>query len=1060
MDSIVINNLSNLYAADHGATINIYSQSSEFPLIRAGAVAPCKPYIEGSKRAADLANIDNMLKTGQALWVYGEGGIGKTELLLKYAEGHSEYEYIFIQYKGSINQTVSQNLFYLPGFEMKGMELSDVVRYQQNLAVMTLYHHQLKRENRNLVLVIDNYVSENYEKSFREMTELNIDNEFSGDKNDLNTIQDLHKTGILVVLTTRTTPEHSDAYLTYEVKEMDETDLFEVIKIHFDRINPFLERSGVKEKLLNLIRIAESNTVFITIMALAMQTSNLSPIEALDSLTRRLETDHAYLVRYGGDKSARLQDHMEKVLGFMRLSYQDKQVLGTLTMLPDTGIDYDLYQKITISGAVQLDQKREKIIERFINNHIVFSKQKQDVIDSKNGGQSIYMHSLVSEHAQRVLINDDKKFFLNLIEQNWINKILHFFDRGKIGNINYQDKDYIYLSQIADVCSSTESKLQFLLEYLGDQYEERIIDFQRRLLFKAAELSHANGNVKDAVEYIERAISIEGPSREDLETLRRFTNLIGIILWEGGKYSKAKHYYLIDLQILNDRNDIFYEEIEDVEVYDEQHISELEDAILYGATFNNLAMIYIKLGNYAEGLKFCQKALAIREKVLGPEHPDTAMSYNNMAGVYEGQGNYAEELKYYQKALAINEKVLGPEHPDTVTTYSNMAGVYSAQGNYAESLKYYQKALAIREKVLGSEHIDTAAIYSNITGVYIKQGNYEEAQRYNLKALAIREKVLGSEHPDTAKTYDYTAAVYRVQGNYIEALKFCQKALAIHKKILGPEHPDTATIYNNMAGVYEGQGNYTEALKYYHRALIINEKVLGMEHPFTAMTYGNMATVYRAQGYYSEALKYYHKELAISEKVLGPEHPSTAMTYANMAMVYYAQGNYAKALKYNQKALVIIESVLGPEHPDTATTYSNMAGVYSAQGNYAEALKYYDKVLAIYEKVLGMEHPYTATAYHNIAEMYKGQGNYTEALEYYHKELEINEKVLGSEHPNIVKTYNNMGALYYKRHDYEKAKDYFVRSLPVLEKTLGPDHPYTKNTKKSLDLVYEELKNQ
>ena len=37
-----------------------------------------------------------------------------------------------------------------------------------------------------------------------------------------------------------------------------------------------------------------------------------------------------------------------------------------------------------------------------------------------------------------------------------------------------------------------------------------------------------------------------------------------------------------------------------------------------------------------------ERALAIREEVLGAEHPAVATSLNNLAGLYQKQGRYAE----------------------------------------------------------------------------------------------------------------------------------------------------------------------------------------------------------------------------------------------------------------------------------------------------------------------------------------------------------------------------------------------------------------------------------
>ena len=71
-----------------------------------------------------------------------------------------------------------------------------------------------------------------------------------------------------------------------------------------------------------------------------------------------------------------------------------------------------------------------------------------------------------------------------------------------------------------------------------------------------------------------------------------------------------------------------------------------------------------------------ERALAIREKVLGAEHPDTASSLNNLAGLYYAQGEYAQALPLFQRALAIYEQVLGKDHPHTKTVRENYAQLH------------------------------------------------------------------------------------------------------------------------------------------------------------------------------------------------------------------------------------------------------------------------------------------------------------------------------------------------------------------------------------------------
>jgi CHAT domain-containing protein/tetratricopeptide (TPR) repeat protein len=258
-------------------------------------------------------------------------------------------------------------------------------------------------------------------------------------------------------------------------------------------------------------------------------------------------------------------------------------------------------------------------------------------------------------------------------------------------------------------------------------------------------------------------------------------------------------------------------------------------------------------GRYREAQPLLEKQRDIRRKVLGEEHPDTAMSYNNVGLNLQAQGQYAAAAEVYQKALDIQRKVLGEEHPDTARSYNNVATNLQAQGQYAAAAEGYQKALAIRRKVLGEEHPDTAQSYNGVAYNLKAQGKYAAAAEGYQKALAIRRKVLGEEHPDTAQSYNNVAANLQAQGQYAAAAEGFQKALAINRKVLGEEHPDTANSYNNVAFNLNAQGQYAAAQERLQKALDINCMVLGEEHPDTANCYSGVAFNSHARGRYAEA---------------------------------------------------------------------------------------------------------------------------------------------------------------------------------------------------------------
>ena len=80
------------------------------------------------------------------------------------------------------------------------------------------------------------------------------------------------------------------------------------------------------------------------------------------------------------------------------------------------------------------------------------------------------------------------------------------------------------------------------------------------------------------------------------------------------------------------------------------------------------------------------------------------MTYGNMAIVFKNQGHHERALELYTKALAITEKTLGPEHPDTLNTVFNMGNLARKSGDMATAKAFYSRASEGRAKSLGPAH--------------------------------------------------------------------------------------------------------------------------------------------------------------------------------------------------------------------------------------------------------------------------------------------------------------------------------------------------------------------
>jgi len=212
---------------------------------------------------------------------------------------------------------------------------------------------------------------------------------------------------------------------------------------------------------------------------------------------------------------------------------------------------------------------------------------------------------------------------------------------------------------------------------------------------------------------------------------------------------------------------------------------------------------------YAVGIVCGERALEIRQRVLGERHPDTITSMNNLAGLYYATGRYGDAEPLYEKALDLSREVLGEKHPNTIRSMNNLGALYSATGRYGDAEPLYRDALALRREVLGEKHPDTITSMSmnNLAGLYSATGRYGDAEPLHRDALALRREVLGEKHPDTIQSMNNLSKLYDDTGRYGEAEPLLEKALDLCREVLGEKHPDTILSMNNLATFWINQGN-------------------------------------------------------------------------------------------------------------------------------------------------------------------------------------------------------------------------------------------------------------
>ena len=168
---------------------------------------------------------------------------------------------------------------------------------------------------------------------------------------------------------------------------------------------------------------------------------------------------------------------------------------------------------------------------------------------------------------------------------------------------------------------------------------------------------------------------------------------------------------------------------------------EQKAALTEARRMSHEAIALSRAGNFSQVEALIERSLAIREKVLGPDHPAVATSLNDLGSLYRSTEEYDKAEPLLERAVAIWEKALGPDDPGFGTGLHDLALFYESRAEHAKAEPLYDRALAIWEKALGPDHAFIATGLNNLADLYRATERDEEAEALEQRAARIEESL-------------------------------------------------------------------------------------------------------------------------------------------------------------------------------------------------------------------------------------------------------------------------------------------------------------------------------
>ncbi len=264
-------------------------------------------------------------------------------------------------------------------------------------------------------------------------------------------------------------------------------------------------------------------------------------------------------------------------------------------------------------------------------------------------------------------------------------------------------------------------------------------------------------------------------------------NIIGVSYFLQDNYKEAQKYYLLNLKIRKQLNDL-------------KGIA---------TAYNNLATLNLNKSEFLESINYYQKSLSIRLTIK--DSIGIASCYNNLGIIFHRLKDYNNAEKYYLQAILFFKK----NSVELAEAYNNLGAVYFEQDDYAKAKKYYASSIAISST--NSFLPNQARCINNLGHLYIYEKQMDSAFYYLKKAIAL--KVAINNNAELAVSFHYLATYFKKINNIDSAIFYNNKAIKLAKEFENNTVLSDGYFLNYE--IFKNDLQYKNALHYFelHKAL-------------------------------------------------------------------------------------------------------------------------------------------------------------------------------------------------------------------------------------------------
>lgn len=313
-----------------------------------------------------------------------------------------------------------------------------------------------------------------------------------------------------------------------------------------------------------------------------------------------------------------------------------------------------------------------------------------------------------------------------------------------------------------------------------------------------------------------------------------------------------------------------------------------------------LGTLYRKQGRERQAQQWFEESLALRQRQLGTDHPETRCVRASLAALLRDTGELQKARSMYQVLVEDCIHNVGARHPETLAVSSALALTLAQLGEFEQALALHGKIIDICESQYGPGHAATLDSLAGQADTIKRQGELSRARMVYEQVLEGRQRLLGAEHEDSLRTTEQLAELLCELGDLAHARKLQEGVVRVRVRRAGPDAGSTLRAREVLAEILAAQGDL-DAVRGMQEALArARERRFGSEHPETLSTQLRLATTLSQQGELEAARRLQQHVVSMQERLHGTDDLQTLNSKKMLAATLSSQGHSLDARKLEE----------------------------------------------------------------------------------------------------------------------------------------------------------------